>query len=321
MFVSGERPTTPCCSSCSSRGGLPRLLHELEQQSAGRAEQEARQRLDDRGQTIEILAGGERPSRDAGEPFAVRWPDPRRLHRVLDLIRGEVSILHDEVDDWVLCVAAAGCPPTTSRWIPTTSRWGSPTSWGEEHLVNTPKQNLVYEALGAETARLRSPCSCSARMPQAQQAQRTLTPASATTGRTATCARPSRTSLPGSWPRPIDGDKVLIMQQLVEALAAPICAVSKGGAVFEDPEKFRWLAGEYLRQEEPSALAEHGRPTSPTPGSRPRRPCGSAGIGSCARAARSRSGLTLYADAADWLRPYFVGAVSTSLQDPKALKG
>ena len=69
-----------------------------------------------------------------------------------DLIRGEVSIPHDEVDDWVLVRRGGGMPTYNFTVVCDDLAMGITHVFrGEEHLVNTPKQLLLYAALGAET--------------------------------------------------------------------------------------------------------------------------------------------------------------------------
>lgn len=289
-----------------------------EQQEAWRAEQEARkQRLAYRGDDRDLAPEESARRADAGEPFAVRFRIPDGSTAFTDLIRGEVSIPHDEVDDWVLVRRGGGMPTYNFTVVCDDLAMGITHVFrGEEHLVNTPKQLLLYAALGAETPAF-------GHLPLLLgKDRRKLSKRSGDTSlgdyRANGYPREAIQNFLALQGWALDGEtEVFSLQQLVEAFEPG--AVSKAGAVF-DPDKFRWLAGEYLRQEEPAALAEHCLPFVVDAGLatgeavRERwdwfvRACG---------AVQER--LTLYADAADWLRPYFVGASELEL-DPKALKG
>ncbi len=102
----------------------------------------------------------------AGEPFALRYRVPRGQDRVLrfvDAVYGEQSKLADEVEDFAL-LRSAGAPNDRSS---TLGLWdGMPTYHlascaddadlgishiirGQDHLTNTFKHLLIFEALGA----------------------------------------------------------------------------------------------------------------------------------------------------------------------------
>jgi glutamyl/glutaminyl-tRNA synthetase len=127
---------------------------------------------------------------------------------------------------------------------------------GEEHLVNTPKQVLLYRALGEEPPEF-------GHLPLMLGTDGKKL--SKRTGDTALQdyrdkgypreAIVNFLSLQG-WA--LDGaTEVFSVSDLVERF--DIRAVSKGGSIF-DLEKFRWLAGEYIRRESPEALLEHALP-------------------------------------------------------------
>jgi glutamyl-tRNA synthetase len=85
----------------------------------------------------------------AGEACVVRFKVPEGRTAFRDLVRGDVSFDNAEVDDWVM-LRTDGLPTynlvvvcdDVDMRITCVLR-------GEEHLVNTPKQLLLYEALGA----------------------------------------------------------------------------------------------------------------------------------------------------------------------------
>jgi glutamyl-tRNA synthetase len=87
---------------------------------------------------------------EAGEPATLRFGVPAGTTRFGDLIRGEMSFENREVEDWVM-VRTDGTPTTTSGRLRRHRHAHHHVFRGEEHLVNTPKQVLLYRALGAPT--------------------------------------------------------------------------------------------------------------------------------------------------------------------------
>jgi glutamyl-tRNA synthetase len=87
----------------------------------------------------------------AGESFVLRFRVPLgRQVKVLDHIRGEVIFNSDEVEDWV-AVRGNGMPTYNFCCaIDDADMQISHVIRGEEHLVNTPKQVLLAEALGVD---------------------------------------------------------------------------------------------------------------------------------------------------------------------------
>jgi glutamyl-tRNA synthetase len=89
----------------------------------------------------------------AGEPFALRFRVPRGTERVLrftDAVYGEQSKLADEVEDFALLRSdgmptyhLASCADDADLHISHIIR-------GQDHLTNTFKHLLIFEALGAE---------------------------------------------------------------------------------------------------------------------------------------------------------------------------
>lgn len=86
---------------------------------------------------------------DAGSAFVLRFRTPADQAIVIhDHIRGEVTFSSNEVEDWV-AVRGNGMP--TYNFVCALDDSAMEISHvirGEEHLVNTPKQILVYRALG-----------------------------------------------------------------------------------------------------------------------------------------------------------------------------
>jgi glutamyl-tRNA synthetase len=90
---------------------------------------------------------------DAGESFAVRFRIPDGATTIQDLVRGDVTFEHKEIDDWIMA-RRDGSP--TYNFVVVSDDLAMKISHvfrGEEHLVNTPKQILLYQAMGQEPPR------------------------------------------------------------------------------------------------------------------------------------------------------------------------
>lgn len=229
-----------------------------EQLDAWRAQQEGRkQRVAYRGPDRDLSVADSEARAAAGESFALRARIPEGETRFTDLIRGEVCIPHGEIDDWVLVRRDAGMP--TYNFVVVCDDAGMEISHvlrGEEHLINTPKQLLLYSALGLEAPAF-------GHLPLMLGSDRKKL--SKRTGDTSLGDYRAKGYPQGAilnylalqgWA--LDGEtEVFDMQTLCSNFDPG--AVSKAGAVF-DPKKFLWLAGEYLRAESPQQLLEHATP-------------------------------------------------------------
>ncbi len=192
----------------------------------------------------------------AGEPFTVRFKVPKGKTEFHDHVRGDVSFDNADVDDWVM-VRRTGIP--TYNFVVVCDDADMQISHvlrGEEHLTNTPKQVLLYAALGLEPPEF-------GHLPLMLGTDKKKL--SKRTGDTALQAYRDKgfpkeatvnfLCLQG-WA--LDGEtEVFSVQQLTENF--DIKDVSKAGAVF-DIEKFTWLAGEYIKQESPAVVADHCAP-------------------------------------------------------------
>ncbi|MFT5732628.1 MAG: glutamyl-tRNA synthetase [Planctomycetota bacterium] len=90
---------------------------------------------------------------DAGESFAIRFRIPEGSTLIKDLVRGDVTFEHKEIDDWIMA-RRDGSP--TYNFVVVSDDLAMEISHvfrGEEHLVNTPKQILLYQAMGQEPPR------------------------------------------------------------------------------------------------------------------------------------------------------------------------
>lgn len=186
----------------------------------------------------------------AGEPFTIRFKVPGRDDTEAatvfdDAIRGTVRFAHAEVEDWIM-VRTDGSPTYNFVCVCDDSDMRiTHVVRGEEHLVNTPKQILLFRALGLEPPTF-------AHLPLILGTDGKKM--SKRTGDTALEAYREQGHPPEAlvnflclqgWA--IDGEReVFSREELVENFE--LSSVSKGGSVF-DPDKLEWLSGEYLRSE------------------------------------------------------------------------
>ncbi|MEM7517440.1 MAG: glutamate--tRNA ligase, partial [Planctomycetota bacterium] len=192
----------------------------------------------------------------AGDAFTLRFRVPDGVTNFTDLIRGDVRFENKEVEDWVM-VRTTGAP--TYNFVVVCDDADMEITHvlrGEEHLTNTPKQILLFEALGKKAPQY-------AHLPLMLGKDKKKL--SKRTGDTALQdyrekgfpkdAIVNFLCLQG-WA--LDGETEVFS---VEELATnfEIGDVSKGGAVF-DIEKFEWLAGEWIRRESVEELAAHCAP-------------------------------------------------------------
>jgi len=85
----------------------------------------------------------------ASEPHALRLAIPREGETVIDdVVRGRVTVSHTELDDWIL-VRTDGTPTYNfCVVVDDVTMKIAHVIRGNDHLSNTPKQVLCYEALG-----------------------------------------------------------------------------------------------------------------------------------------------------------------------------
>lgn len=192
----------------------------------------------------------------AGEACVIRAKIPEGETSLVDHIRGDVTYPNREIDDWVM-VRTSGDP--TYNFVVVcddTDMAITHVMRGEEHLANTPKQVLLYQALGE-------------RVPEFAHLPLLLgkdgKKLSKRTGDTALedyrdAGYPPKAVLNflclQGWALD-DSTEVFGLEELVANFDAG--DVSKGGSIF-DLEKFHWLAGEYLRAESVEELVEHALP-------------------------------------------------------------
>jgi glutamyl-tRNA synthetase len=222
----------------------------LDEVRKGQEERKERIAYDRRCMALDPAAAAARVA--AGEKAVVRFKTPEGQTRFLDHIRGDVSFENAEVDDWVMLRSDGSPTYNFCVVVDDVDMRITHVFRGEEHLVNTPKQVLLYRALGLEA-------------PEFGHLPLMLgTDGKKLSKRTGdTALQDYRDS---GYPRDavvnflclqgwaLDGaTEVFGVKELVARF--DIKDVQKAGAIF-DLDKFRWMAGEYLRRMTPEELAD-----------------------------------------------------------------
>jgi glutamyl-tRNA synthetase len=187
-----------------------------------------------------------------GEPHVVRFRVPAGETAFVDHVRGRVVFDNKEVEDWVM-VRTDGNP--TYNFVVVCDDVDMHVTHvfrGEEHLVNTPKQVLLYQAMGE-------------RVPEFGHL-----PLMLGTDHKKLSKRTGDTALQDYREKGFPAEAVLNFLCLqgwaldgktevfgVEELLAKfdIRDVNKAGAVF-DIAKFLWLSGEYIRRDSLERVAD-----------------------------------------------------------------
>ncbi len=226
----------------------------LEELSSGQKARKERVAYDRRCRALD--PAGARARAEAGEAHVVRCAIPAGETRVQDLVRGEVVFANQEVEDWVM-VRSDGTP--TYNFVVVCDDIDMRITHvlrGEEHLVNTPKQVLLYQAFGAA------------------QPEFGHLPLMLGTDRAKLSKRTGDTALQEyrdkGFPREatvnflclqgwaLDGaTEIFSVDDLVRNFE--VRDVNKAGAIF-DIEKFLWMSGEYIRRDSAENVARHCAP-------------------------------------------------------------
>jgi glutamyl-tRNA synthetase len=203
-----------------------------------------------------IPAEAARARQAAGEPAVVRFRVPPGQTSFVDHIRGAVTFENDEVEDWVM-LRSDGAP--TYNFVVVCDDVDMQITHvlrGEEHLVNTPKQVLLYGAfgqgppefghlplmLGTDGKKLSKRTGDTALLDYRDQGY----------------PRDALVNFLALQGWALDGTtEVFSRDDLVRRFEMK--AVTKSGAIF-DLDKLRWLSGEYIRAESIEHLAEHCAP-------------------------------------------------------------
>jgi glutamyl-tRNA synthetase len=103
------------------------------------------------GEYGEIDPGTARERVEAGEPHTVRFKTPREGRTVVeDMIRGPVTFENGNLEDFVLMKSTNTPTYNFAATVDDARMEISHVIRGDDHLSNTPRQILIYEALGHE---------------------------------------------------------------------------------------------------------------------------------------------------------------------------
>jgi glutamyl-tRNA synthetase len=125
----------------------PEELAEFREQ----ARAERRQPIYTGGPYRDMNAEEARKKIEAGEPYTVRMKTPREGQTVVaDLIRGSVVFENANLEDFVLMKSTNTPTYNFAAAVDDAEMRISQVIRGDDHLSNTPRQILIYEALGHE---------------------------------------------------------------------------------------------------------------------------------------------------------------------------
>ncbi|MDQ7794650.1 MAG: glutamate--tRNA ligase [bacterium] len=195
--------------------------------------------------------------RERGLPHALRLKSPLSGQTVVsDLVRGEVRFLHGELDDFIL-VRSDGRPTYNFACVVDDHLMRiSHVIRGEEHLSNTPRQSLLYQAL-------EYPLPEFAHIPMILAPDRSKL--SKRHGATSVQQYRDQGYLPEAlanylallgWSYP-GGREVFSLEEAARCFS--LDRISPSASVYDD-RKIEWLNGHYLRELPPGEVARRAMP-------------------------------------------------------------
>lgn len=195
----------------------------------------------------------------SGRAPVVRFKTPRRAITVKDLVRGSVTIHGDDFGDFVIAKSDGDPLFLFANVVDDAAMQISHVIRGEDHLPNTPKQVLLYEALGFAVPQF-------AHLPLILNPDRTKM--SKRAGPTHIDEYKRLGYLPDAlinflallgW-NPGTTQEVFTRDELTKAFS--LDKLTKAGAVF-DLARLQWMNGQHLRRVAPEKLAELAQPFLP----------------------------------------------------------
>ena len=222
----------------------------LDEVRKGQEERKERIAYDRRCMALDPAAAAARVA--AGEKAVVRFKTPEGQTRFLDHIRGDVSFENAEVDDWVMLRSDGSPTYNFCVVVDDVDMRITHVFRGEEHLVNTPKQVLLYRALGLDAPEFgHLPLMLGT---DGKKLSKRTGDTALQDYRDAGYPRDAVVNFLCLQGWALDGaTEVFGVKELVERF--DIKDVQKAGAIF-DLDKFRWMSGEYLRRMTPEELAD-----------------------------------------------------------------
>ena len=208
------------------------------------------------------LAEGRKPKYDGtcrnltgeipGKPFAVRFKAPHEgITAFDDLVKGPISFNNEELDDLIIQRSDGTPIYNFTVVIDDATMRISTVIRGDDHISNTPRQILLYEALGF-------PVPLFAHVPMILGSDKTRL--SKRHGATSVMAYRDMGYLPEAMVNYLvrlgwsHGDEeIFSREELVEKFTVE--AIGKSAGVF-NPDKLLWLNAHYIKSGDPTRLAE-----------------------------------------------------------------
>jgi len=188
----------------------------------------------------------------AGKPYVIRFKAPHEgVTAFDDLIKGRISFNNDELDDLII-QRSDGTPTYNFVVVIDDATMGiTAVIRGDDHINNTPRQILLYEALGYPVPRF-------AHVPMILGADKTRL--SKRHGATSVMAYRDMGFLPEAMVNYLVrlgwsfGDQeIFSREELIEKFS--IESVGKSAGVF-NPEKLLWLNHHYIKESPPERLTD-----------------------------------------------------------------
>jgi glutamyl-tRNA synthetase len=221
---------------------------ELEQRRKEAVEQGRPPRYDGRCRSQGSGVGGQESN---GKPFAIRFKVPPGRTLVSDIIKGQVAFENNEIED--LIILRSDGTPTYNLCVVVDDATMDITHVirGDDHLNNTPKQIMMYEAFGYHVPVF-------AHLPMILGSDKTRL--SKRHGATSVMAYKEMGYLPHAlvnylarlgWSH---GDQeIFSLEELTEKFSLE--NVGKSSGVF-NPEKLLWLNAHYIKESGPEYIAK-----------------------------------------------------------------
>lgn len=196
------------------------------------------------GKCRQLTEEGKKQFEEEGRKPVIRFRVPdNQMVRIDDLVRGEVTFETREMGDFII-VKSDGIPTYNFAVVIDDAEMGiTHVLRGEEHLSNTPRQILVYDALGLKKPKF-AHVSLILGKDRSKMSKRH--------GSTSVVAYKNQGYLPEAlvnflallgW-APTGEEEIFTLEELTERFSLE--RVSKSPAVF-DMEKLKWINGHYIR--------------------------------------------------------------------------
>lgn len=234
-------------------GAAYRCYCSPEELAERRREAAAKRRTPRYNRRCLMLSKEEREKLSAERDAAIRFQAPDHGRTVVaDLVRGRVSFENENLDDFILARSDGSPTYNLAAVVDDHDMKINHVIRGDDHLPNTPKQMLLFQALGWDSPRY-------GHLPLILGSDRA--PLSKRHGAVAIDEYRADGFLPEALVNYLallgwsydDKTTILSLKELMARFSLE--GVNKSAAVF-DPAKLRWLNGHYIRQMSAAELAE-----------------------------------------------------------------